>query len=112
MMEECVFCKIIKKEITVDLLYEDDTCVVFKSNAPVAEYHLLVVPKKHIVNFMFLDDTVLLMTKIAQMMISNLKLGDGYKMIFNGGKYQSVPHLHWHLLSGKLEDENDILNKT
>ena len=111
-MDDCVFCKIIKGDIKVDFVYQDESCVVFNSNAPVAEHHLLVVPKKHISSFTELDEIILPMTKVAQKLISDLKISDGYKLVFNGGKYQSVPHLHWHLLAGKLEDENDILNKT
>lgn len=110
-MEECVFCKIIKGIIKVDFLHDDDNCVVFKSNAPVAEHHLLVVPKKHVSTFLDLDDVISSMTKVAQKMVNDLDLKDGYKMIFNGGKYQEVMHVHWHILGGKLEDESDILNK-
>ncbi len=110
-MEDCVFCKIIKSDIKVDFVYEDSDCIVFNSNAPVAERHLLVIPKKHITNFMELGDVILRMAKVAQKVIADKKLQDGYRMIFNGGKYQEVMHVHWHLLAGKLEDESDILNK-
>ncbi len=110
-MEECVFCKIIKGDIKVDFVYEDSDSVVFNSNEPVAEHHLLVIPKKHISNFLDLDETILPLTKVAQKIINDRKINDGYKLIINGGKYQSVPHLHVHLLAGKLEDERDILNK-
>lgn len=111
-MEDCVFCKIIKGDIKVDFLYRDDDCVVFNSNAPVAEHHLLVIPKKHASDFMAIGDEIISMTKVAQKMINEFELKDGYKMIFNGGKYQEVMHVHWHILAGKLNDENDILNNT
>lgn len=111
-MDECIFCKIINDEVPRELLYEDLDCVVFKSNAPVAEHHLLVVPKKHISSFMELDDHVFSMTKVAQKMIKDLNILDGYKIVFNGGKYQAVPHVHWHLLAGNLEKNDDILDKT
>ena len=109
-MEDCVFCKIIKNEIKVDFIYEDSDCVVFNSNAPVAEHHLLVVPKSHISNFMELDDKILPMTKVAQKVIRDKNILTGYKLIFNDGKYQEIPHLHWHILAGRLGD--DILSKT
>lgn len=109
-MENCVFCKIINGDIKVDFIYQDDDCVVFSSNAPVAEHHLLVIPKKHTVNFMELDAEILPMTKIAQKMIKQLNLESGYKMIFNGGKYQEVMHVHWHILAGKFKEESDIIN--
>lgn len=111
-MEDCVFCKIIKGDIKVNFIYEDPECVVFNSNEPVAEHHLLVIPKKHISNFLELDETILPLTKVAQKIINDRKINDGYKLIINGGKYQSVPHLHLHVLAGKLEDSDDILNRT
>lgn len=109
-MDGCVFCKIISGDIKVDFLYHDDYCVVFRSNAPVAEHHLLVIPKKHISSFMQLDDVVSSMTKVAQKMIADFELKDGYKMVFNGGKYQEVMHVHWHILAGKFKNESDIIN--
>lgn len=109
-MDDCVFCKIINKDIKVDFVFEDENCVVFKSNAPVAEHHLLAVPKKHISSFTELDEIILPMTKVAQKMVTDFKLKDGYKMVFNGGKYQEVMHVHWHILAGKFNNESDIIN--
>lgn len=103
-MKDCVFCKIVKEEIEKIFLYQDSDFVVFKSNAPAAEHHLLIVPKSHINSFMELGNEILGMIKVAQKMVKDLNLSDGYKMIFNGGKYQEVPHVHWHLLAGKLEE--------
>jgi histidine triad (HIT) family protein len=111
-MKDCIFCKLANKEIPTEVIFEDDNTFVFKSNRPVSEYHLLIIPKKHINNFLELDENILNMTKIAQKLIGDLKIGDGYKLVFNGGKYQFINHVHWHLLAGKLENENDILSKT
>lgn len=111
-MKDCVFCKIVNNGIPRNLVYEDSNVVVFNSYKPAAEFHLLIVPKKHISNFMELDDTILSMTHVAQKIITDKNISGGYKMIFNGGKYQEVPHVHWHLLAGKIEDEDDILNRT
>ncbi len=103
-MKDCVFCKIIKEETKNIFLYQDLDFVVFNSNALAAEHHLLIVPKNHINSFMELSNEILGMTKVAQKMVKDLNLSDGYKMIFNGGKYQEVPHVHWHLLAEKLEE--------
>lgn len=111
-MEDCVFCKIIKNELPRSLEYEDDRVVVFKSIQPVAETHLLIVPKNHISNFMGLDSEMNDLVKAAQEIIKSKKLEEGYKIIVNGGKYQEVQHIHIHLLAGKLEQEDDILNNT
>lgn len=103
-MEDCVFCKIIKGEIPKELIYKDNDVVVFKSNKPVALHHLLIVPVKHIENYLELDNEILNMTKVSQKIIKNLKIENGYKLVFNGGKYQEIAHVHWHLLAGDLHD--------
>ena len=48
MVENCLFCKIIKGEIPSDKLYEDDEVLAFRDIAPAAPVHFLVIPKKHI----------------------------------------------------------------
>lgn len=102
-MEDCVFCKLIKGELPRKLEYEDDEVVAFKSNKPVAETHLLIVPKKHISTFMELGEKASNLIGVAQKLIKDKKLVDGYKLCINGGKYQEVPHVHLHLLSGKID---------
>ena len=47
-MEDCLFCKIIRKEIPSDIVYEDDEILAFRDIHPVAPVHILVIPKKHI----------------------------------------------------------------
>lgn len=112
-MDDCVFCKIVKKEIPSSIVFEDENVIIFKNNQPVATVHLLICPKKHIESFMKLDDdtTLNLMYKAIQNIILEYKIEDGFKLVFNGGRYQTVPHLHWHLLSGDLEKNEDVMNK-
>lgn len=102
-MEECVFCKLIKGEIPRKFEYEDDEVIAFNSNQPSAEIHILIVPKKHISTFMELDGEILALVKAAQKLIKDKKLVDGYRLCFNGGKYQEVQHVHLHLLAGKID---------
>jgi diadenosine tetraphosphate (Ap4A) HIT family hydrolase len=54
------------------------------------------------------------MAKIAQKLIEMKKISNGYKLVFNGGKYQSVKHIHWHLIGGEWNDkeEMDVTKKT
>ena len=108
----CVFCKIVKKEIPSSVVFEDDNVIVFKNIQPVAEHHYLVCPKKHVSNLLEVGSEILDMTIAFQHVVKTMKLESGYKLVINGGKYQSVPHLHMHLLSGKLEDQDDIINNT
>lgn len=50
-MKDCVFCKIIKKEIPSKFLYESEALIAIKDIKPAADVHLLIIPKKHIKNF-------------------------------------------------------------
>lgn len=115
-MSDCVFCKIVKGEISSDGVSETKNIKAFNTIAPVSEHHILIIPKDHISSFTDLEenhkDIFMEMAKMAQKLIKDRDISDGYKLIFNGGKYQSVKHIHWHLLGGKLEDEDDVLNKT
>ncbi len=47
-MNDCIFCKIIEKEIPSQIVYEDDEILAFKDINPQAPVHILVIPKKHV----------------------------------------------------------------
>ena len=102
MASECLFCSIIKNKIQTKFIYKDDDIVVFSDINPKSRVHLLVVPREHIKSFLDLSSKNILiltkMTKVIQRIIGAKKLEGGYQVIFNGGKYQHIPHLHWHLL--------------
>ena len=102
-MEDCVFCKIIKNEIPREVVYEDESFLVFPSNKPAADIHWIIIPKKHITSFLDLDDEILGMTKVAQKLIKEKKLTEAYRICFNGGKYLEVMHVHLHLLAGEIQ---------
>lgn len=106
-MEDCIFCKIGSHDAEAKVEFENDFVIAFPSIDKAAETHLLIVPKTHVSNFMELNnsETLFEMTKAAQQLIKEKNIESGYKLIFNGGKYQAIPHLHWHLLAGKLEDD-------
>lgn len=55
-MEDCIFCKIIKKEIPADVVYEDDEIIAFRDIQPAAPIHILVIPKKHIPSLAYLEN--------------------------------------------------------
>ena len=112
-MTDCIFCKIIDKKLPSKIVFENSDVIVFENINPVATTHLLICPKKHIKSFLDMgtDFSLDKMTEAAKIVIKERKIEDGYKLIFNGGKYQSVSHLHWHVLGGNLEDPDDILNK-
>lgn len=103
---DCIFCNIINKEMSADVLYEDDKFVAFKDIKPSAPVHLLIVPKEHIASINDLDkkhcgmigDMFLLAKKLAE----EQGISDGYKLAFNTGRKggQLVDHLHLHLMGG------------
>lgn len=112
-MSDCIFCKIVQGEAEADKVFENEKVIAFESIDPAAEVHTLVVSKKHVTTFMEIEDADLIfeMTKAAQEVVKKKNIESGYKTVFNGGKYQYVPHIHWHVLGGKLEDDQDPLSK-
>ena len=106
-MTDCIFCKIIKKEIPSDVFYENPDLIVFKDIKPKAPIHYLIVPKQHIesVNHLKEENKELIgvMFLTAQKIADKLGIKDkGYKLIFNVGRGggQIVDHLHLHILGG------------
>lgn len=109
----CIFCQIIKREAPTTIDFENEVMIAFRSKFPVAETHVLLVPKIHVDTFLDLDDqTIADLKNAAKQVIEKLGIRGAYKLVINGGKYQAIPHFHWHLLAGKLEDKEDVLNKT
>lgn len=99
---DCLFCKIINKELSTELVYEEDDIAVFADINPKNRVHLLIAPREHIKSFLDLSNNNISiltnMTKVVQKLIRDKKLEGGFQVIFNGGRYQHIPHLHWHLL--------------
>ena len=103
-MEDCLFCKIARKEVSSDIVYEDDKFIVFNDINPQASLHLLIVPKKHIhsIDHVQEEDKELMCSLIltAQKVARQHNLA-GYKLHFNVGKEggQVIDHIHLHLLA-------------
>ena len=107
-MEDCVFCKIRDREVAKEFDYEDDEIMVFKDINPFKPVHLLVVPKKHIEDYLDFNDQGLLVKakKIVDQTIKEQKLNNqGYRVSVNGGGAQAINHLHFHVMGpiGKTE---------
>lgn len=107
-MEDCIFCKIINKQIPSQILYEDEEIIVFKDIEPVAPVHVLIVPKKHISSVMELskEDQILVgkIYSVAQKLAVELGVSEtGFRVVTNCGENagQTVKHIHFHLLGGK-----------
>ncbi len=107
MLNDCLFCNISKGQTATEILFENDTLVVFKDINPHAPVHLLIVPKKHIrsINDLMDDDQPILaeMIMIARDMAATVGVSQsGYKLLFNveKGGGQVIFHLHLHLIGG------------
>ena len=104
---DCLFCKIINKEIPSEFLYEDDSFIVFRDINPQAPVHLLIVPKKHIRSINDLEDKDLKIMSdifiVAKKMAKDQEVDkSGYKLVFNveKGGGQEIFHIHLHLIGG------------
>ncbi|MEA4941259.1 MAG: histidine triad nucleotide-binding protein [Oscillibacter sp.] len=105
-MSDCLFCKIAAGEIPSDKVYEDEVCYAFNDIAPQAPSHFLVIPKTHIgsvseINGSNSDLVAHIFEVIAK--ITAEKGIKSYRVVSNIGDQagQSVPHLHFHVLSGR-----------
>ena len=108
-MEECLFCKIIKKEIESKILYEDEDILVFMDAFPNVEGHALVIPKKHYEDIYEIDDeTLCKMFKIARIKAKDImnKLDKkSATFLFNYGEDQAIKHAHLHILPNFIKKE-------
>ena len=105
-MEECLFCRIIKKEIPSNIVYESDRLVVFPDIHPSADLHYLIVPKEHIGGIGEIREVHgLLLVEINEIVSRLVKehnlTDDFYRVVVNGGRAQHIPHIHFHLLGGQ-----------
>ncbi|MDW8086670.1 MAG: histidine triad nucleotide-binding protein [Candidatus Calescibacterium sp.] len=104
----CIFCKIVRGEVSTKKVYEDDSVLAFHDINPQAPVHILVIPKKHIPTFIDIneEDKDILMNivntckKIAKDMNIDEK---GFRIIINTNPHggQTVYHLHLHMLGGR-----------
>jgi histidine triad (HIT) family protein len=103
-MEDCIFCKIINKEIAVEPVFENDQFIVINDKFPKAEIHMLVIPKEHIGSIGTLDQSQKGMLGEALILAKEVAAQKGivdYKLLLNNGRHTEVPHLHLHLISGE-----------
>ncbi len=111
--KDCVFCKIAKGEIPVKALYDDVDIIAFSDKHPMAQVHVVIIPKEHIpsvADFEPQHEKIAgKMLMAAKKIAEDLKIDkDGYKLLIrtrkNGG--QEIDHTHLHLLGGAPLSEN------
>ena len=113
-MDNCIFCKIINKEIPGKIVYEDDICIAFLDLSQATYGHTLVVPKKHFANILEVDNDTLSHLFIVVKDLSNkimLKCqAKGLNVLTNTNEVagQTVHHFHIHILPRYDSQELEI----
>ena len=107
MHNDCIFCKIIARQIPSKVIAETDEVIVIQDITPKAPVHYLIIPKQHIQNVADLSDASAhipaQMLMMARDVSQKLSGSQAFRLIFNNGADagQSVFHIHCHFLSGK-----------
>jgi histidine triad (HIT) family protein len=106
-MDDCIFCKIVRREIPTEAVYEDNEVFSFYDINPQAPKHILVIPKRHISDIMELSDEDKGLLGEIGMAIKRIaekeQLSKGFRVIVNCGEDAGceVLHLHFHILGGR-----------
>ncbi|EGW38710.1 histidine triad nucleotide-binding protein [Desulfosporosinus sp. OT] len=107
-MSDCIFCKIARREIPSEIVYEDDEIIAFKDIQPLAPVHLVVIPKSHLrsLNDVTSEYEALMghLLGVIRRLASEFGVAEsGYRVVTNTGTDggQVVGHLHFHLLGGQ-----------
>jgi len=107
-MENCIFCKIIKKEIPARIVYENERLLAFEDTNPQAPFHILLIPKDHFTSLNDVPDKK--KSILAEILLTARQIAKekgiserGYRIVLNTAKEsgQAVFHLHFHLLGGR-----------
>ena len=105
-MNDCIFCKVVKKEIPAKIVFENNDFIAFHDIKPVSPVHVLVIPKKHIKNLWETEDNELLgkLMLTAKEIANEQGLKEGFRTVINTGDNggQTVHHLHVHVLGGRF----------
>jgi histidine triad (HIT) family protein len=106
-MTDCIFCKIIARDIPSKPVYEDDKVIVINDIHPAAPVHLLVIPKMHCVDITDMSESeyVLYMKKVRD--IIKLAKVKKFRIVHNGAGAQYIPHAHVHIM-GSIEADRKL----
>ena len=107
MSDDCLFCKLVSREIEPDVVHETATTLAFRDLNPQAPTHVLVIPKAHHATLADLaagePSVVAELVTTAAAVAEQEGLTDGYRLVFNTGSQagQTVFHVHGHVLGGR-----------
>lgn len=107
-MKSCVFCKILNQELAADIVYRDESALVFLDHRPLFPGHLLVVPSRHIETLPGLPlEELPRLFAVVQKMAEAVPIAcqaQGTFVAMNNTVSQSVPHLHVHVVPRSKKD--------
>lgn len=113
-MQDCIFCKIVNKEVPAAILFENATSAMFTPLDPVTKGHVLIVPKKHYQDIFDINTDILLeLISIAQKTARDIvkkQEATGINLLHASGKdaQQSISHFHLHLVPRYPKDGLDL----
>lgn len=107
---DCIFCKIVVNEIPSQIVFENDALISFMDIGPLAEGHILVIPRDHYEKLS--DVPASIASAVAGVLpglgraLLQVTKADGYNVLLNEGRVagQAVPHAHFHLIPRKAGD--------
>lgn len=107
-MDDCIFCKIVKREAPAEIIYENEHVICFYGLTFSAPVHILVIPKKHIENIMDIkeEDGIIIAEIHKTFQVLAKKFGidkSGFRVLTNTFEHggQEVYHMHYHLIGGR-----------
>ena len=106
MATDCLFCRIVRKEIPAKVVAEDEHCMAFRDINPQAPTHVLVIPREHVASLNQVTDPALVgrMHALAARIARDEGLAErGYRTVINTNSDagQTVFHIHLHVLGGR-----------
>jgi len=108
-MNDCLFCALVEGKIKANIVYQDERIVAFTDIKPQAPVHILLIPRKHIAGVLDIEpaDHALVgqIFQVASHLAREQGIAEsGFRVVVNSGANagQSVFHLHYHLIGGRL----------
>lgn len=110
-MEQCLFCRIVNREVPATVVYEDQSVIAFNDIYPQAPIHIVIIPKAHYTSVLDVQQDDIIVSKIvnaANTIAKTLNVDTkGFRLINNCGTDggQTIGHMHFHFLAGlKLQE--------
>jgi len=106
-VDDCIFCKIIKREIPAEIVKETEQLIIFKDKYPKAPVHLLLVPKKHYKDITESDGAIWSEIREVAISLAKEKGTKSFRLVHNAGNAAVVSHMHVHFL-GEVAADREV----